>query len=411
MSKIKIKNFGPIKEGYVEDDGFLDIKKVTIFIGNQGSGKSTLAKLISTMMWLEKALNRGDVNSFSYHSFWSRFRFQGIYDYFDQSLIKLKADNPCRVEFKGDNYSILYPNESYPKIQTVDDDKYITPKIMYVPASRNTLSTISNIQGMPDNLLSFYEELRRAEKDLKGENLKLPINNYEYQYDEQTETSYIIGDGYKIDIKNASSGAQSLAPLYVVTRYLAGLVTQSDEIIRKSMKADSILKMNEEMADLEINDSIPEIEKINMRKEIRAKYFSKCFINIVEEPEQNLYPSSQRHILNSLLEFNNQSDGNKLIMTTHSPYIINNLSLAIYAGSLKDKIQSKELMDKLHAIVPLQSTIQASDVAIYQLDEKDGTIRKLPSFEGIPSDQNYLNQSLAEGNELFDSLLEIEQEL
>jgi hypothetical protein len=98
-------------------------------------------------------------------------------------------------------------------------------------------------------------------------------------------------------------------------------------------------------------------------------------------------------------------------MTTHSPYIINYLSIAIQAGYLKDKIKSKELLKKLNTIVPLISAVKASDVVIYQLDEKDGTIRKLPDFEGIPSDKNLLNQSLAEGNELFDLLLEIEQEL
>ena len=56
MSKIRIKNFGPIKEGFQENNGWIDIKKVTLFIGNQGSGKSTVAKLISTFTWLEKSL-------------------------------------------------------------------------------------------------------------------------------------------------------------------------------------------------------------------------------------------------------------------------------------------------------------------------------------------------------------------
>ncbi|MDR1938396.1 MAG: AAA family ATPase, partial [Tannerellaceae bacterium] len=54
MSKIKINNFGPITDGWV------DIKKVSVFVGNQGSGKSTIAKLISTFTWIEKALVRGD---------------------------------------------------------------------------------------------------------------------------------------------------------------------------------------------------------------------------------------------------------------------------------------------------------------------------------------------------------------
>ena len=40
----------------------VDINKVTVFIGSQGSGKSTVAKLISTFMWIEKALVRGDYN-------------------------------------------------------------------------------------------------------------------------------------------------------------------------------------------------------------------------------------------------------------------------------------------------------------------------------------------------------------
>jgi predicted ATPase len=59
MSRLYIKNFGPIKEGYKEG---IEIKKVSVFIGNQGSGKSTLAKVISSLMWLEKAINRGDVD-------------------------------------------------------------------------------------------------------------------------------------------------------------------------------------------------------------------------------------------------------------------------------------------------------------------------------------------------------------
>ncbi|MCB0557838.1 MAG: AAA family ATPase [Phaeodactylibacter sp.] len=60
MSKIKINNFGPINVGCQENDGWIEVKKVTVFIGNQGSGKSTVAKLISTFSWIEKALTRGD---------------------------------------------------------------------------------------------------------------------------------------------------------------------------------------------------------------------------------------------------------------------------------------------------------------------------------------------------------------
>ena len=58
MSKIRIRNFGPIKDGFKENSGWMDVNKLTVFIGGQGSGKSTVAKLISTFTWMEKALVR-----------------------------------------------------------------------------------------------------------------------------------------------------------------------------------------------------------------------------------------------------------------------------------------------------------------------------------------------------------------
>src|ERR1044072_6060335 len=73
MSKIRVRNFGPIKEGLLDNQGWVDLKKVSVFIGNQGSGKSTLAKLISTFSWMEKALTRGDYNIKDFTSY-NRFR-------------------------------------------------------------------------------------------------------------------------------------------------------------------------------------------------------------------------------------------------------------------------------------------------------------------------------------------------
>ena len=98
-------------------------------------------------------------------------------------------------------------------------------------------------------------------------------------------------------------------------------------------------------------------------------------------------------------------------MTTHSPYIINYVSIAIQAGLILDKVKSEELKEKLNSVVPIKSILKGKDVVIYQLDEKNGSINILPVFEGIPSDHNFLNDSLSTGNKMFDTLLEIEQEL
>jgi hypothetical protein len=39
---------------------------------------------------------------------------------------------------------------------------------------------------------------------------------------------------------------------------------------------------------------------------------------------------------------------------------------------------------------------------------EDGSIKTLSTYKGLPSDDNFLNQILAEGNDLFANLLEIE---
>jgi hypothetical protein len=174
------------------------------------------------------------------------------------------------------------------------------------------------------------------------------------------------------------------------------------------MNADLSIRMNEEITSLMLKQAVSEEERNFSLIEIRIKYLGKGFINIVEEPEQNLFPKSQRVILNSLLEFANMSSGNKLIITTHSPYIINYLTLAVKAHLLKDRTKTDVLKKKLGDIVPLHSTVNPDDLAIYELDERNGTIKKLGNYKGLPSDDNYLNEGLEESNDLFSKLLDIE---
>ena len=112
---------------------------------------------------------------------------------------------------------------------------------------------------------------------------------------------------------------------------------------------------------------------------------------------RNLFPSSQRHILNKLLEFVNMNKGNELLMTTHSPYIINYLTLCVKAESVYKTLNEKKYklsdpeLSQTNEIVPMSSAVNANDLVIYELDERDGSIKKLPDYKGLPSDENKLN--------------------
>ena len=58
------------------------------------------------------------------------------------------------------------------------------------------------------------------------------------------------------------------------------------------------------LSNLNISDDVKQVSL----EFLSAKFTYSSFINIVEEPEQNLFPTSQKQLLNSLLRFNNIND-------------------------------------------------------------------------------------------------------
>jgi predicted ATPase len=410
MSKIRVKHFGPIKEGYQQEDGWLDINKVTVFIGNQGTGKSTIAKLVSTFTWIEKALVRGDYDKKEFERK-GRLRNRFLAYHRIENYFTGQDDLPkTQIEYNGDAYNIKFENESW-SITEVTGKDYPLPQIIYIPAERNFISNIKDanlLRLTSDSLLEFLTEFNNAKNEIK-DSIELPVNNASVEYDKLNDIINIKGLDYKIRLYEASSGFQSIVPLFLVSWNLANSVLIQPEFNSRNMNSKESETFRKNLIGIIDSKDLTFEQKRVAISALSSKFTKKAFINIVEEPEQNLFPKSQWEILKTLLNFNNKSEGNKLIITTHSPYIINYLSLAIQANYLKNKIDSKSLLKKLDNIVSLSSTVSASDVSIYQLNE-NGIITKLPNYEGIPSDSNFLNEILREGNHLFDSLLEIEEE-
>jgi predicted ATPase len=422
MSSIRIKNFGPIKSGFkgVDSNGrqtdFVDIRKVTVFIGNQGSGKSTVAKLISTFSWIEKALIRGDYD-IKYFTSYNRFRKTfGAYHRIENYFLDENGKDKANIVYDGDAYLMIYAHGKL-TIEATGGENYRLPQIMYVPAERNFIANVKTPKALKltsDSLLEFVTEFDNAKNEIKGA-FKLPINDTSAEYNKSNDIVYIKGNNYKIRLTEASSGFQSLVPLYLVSWFLANSVKKQTENAKEPMSSDELERFRKGVAEIWSNEALSDEQRRAALSVLSAKFTKNAFINIVEEPEQNLFPASQWQMLKALLEFNNMSDGNKLIMTTHSPYIINYLSIAIQGKELLEKIKKRsdgfELLKRLNEVVSADAVISIDDIAVYELDEVKGTISKLGNQEDILSDKNYLNNMLAEGNSRFDSLLEIEQEL
>lgn len=410
MNKIKIRNFGPIKKGFIENGGWLDIRRVTIFTGNQGSGKSTVAKLISTFTWMEKALTRGDYTTrdFTKKGYFKKQRlgYHRLENYDPKDL--------AQIEFRGAAYHFIYSHGKL-SIEHTDNSAYPLPQIMYVPAERNFISNVRTpgaLKQISPSLSEFVTEVFNAGTVMRSPML-LPINEHVYvEYQQLNNLFFLRGKNYRIRLTESSSGFQSLVPLFIVSWFLSNsimvekgipyenLTSEQRERFRRSIRSFS--QLNEDLRRTAIS-------------ELGNEFTKTAFINIVEEAEQNLFPQSQWGMLKALLAFNNLRDTNQLIITTHSPYIINYLTLAIKAGLVKEAIgnsqQKRALNSALNKIFPKESIVKKDDYVIYELNEKNGSIMRLPAYNGLPSDENYLNKDLEETNELFAQLLEVEQRI
>lgn len=410
MTRLRIKDFGPIKGGYTGNDGWLDVSKVTLFIGNQGSGKSTVAKLISVLSWIEKAIVKGQLKAKelkAYNRFLKQLSYQRIDNYISTST---------EIEYEGRAYRISYRKNVF-TAEKNEANGYLLPKIMYVPAERNFLGAIDRpdkLKNLPSPLFTFLDEYDHA-RNLYSKGIDLPIGDARFVYDSLNKIAHITNDKYTLRLSEASSGFQSTVPIYLVTKYLTESLGKANDPAVKPQSIEEQRKLAREIQRIINDPALSEEVRQESLRQLSARYKPACLINIVEEPEQNLFPVSQRILLNSLLEFTNNNEGNKLIITTHSPYLINFLSIAIQGSGLHESIKKSnrapELTKKLEDVVPVKALLKAKDVAIYQMDEKLGTISKLIDYEGIPSDNNFLNQQIRQGNVLFDQLLEIEEEL
>lgn len=112
-------------------------QKVTVFIGNQGSGKSTVAKLISTFVWIEKALVRGD-NKEEWFEYKNRLKNRFLTYHRIENYLTDKSN----IEYIGEVYSFTY-KEGALSISKVNET-YPLPQIMYVPAERNFIAYVKN---------------------------------------------------------------------------------------------------------------------------------------------------------------------------------------------------------------------------------------------------------------------------
>lgn len=390
MKKLFIKNFGPIKEGFTDSpDGFFDISKLTLFVGDQGTGKSSIAKIISLFSWLEKQhhTQANKISIISSSDFCEKYlKFHRI-DSFLQSNTE--------IIYTTDNSSLYYTDGQL-HIQNISDE-YIRPKVLYIPAERSFCSAITNpnkVSGMPSNVMDFLSDYYDSVKAQQGKKVLLPLNGYEFRFSENENSAYISDNsaGYEIKIENASSGLQSISPMYITINHYLNQLSLPVEKRENELNLFQIAKLK--LLSKEGNLSINELKK-EQKKIINSK-----LVCIIEEPEQSLFPTSQYElIMNLLIGFSNKND-NSLVITTHSPYVLETINNIIYADIIQNKGKSIE------HLVPGNCHISFDNVSAYQIE--DGKIHSIMDNEIKQIDSGVIDGCSKIINEVYSKLTDID---
>ena len=409
MVRIKVLHFGPIKKGLKENGGFLEIKKVTVFTGDQGAGKSILAKLISALYQLEKMLISGEIEESEVNTRSKFIKYAAVHNL----AVYFRDDKRETIEFRT-NVLHFKLQGGQVSIKLKKRMEYSIAKTLYVPTTRALIGVLHNgVQAgcIPAPLSTFYAEFKDAAIHY-SHGITIPINNLVFEYEPINENAYVSGEDFKLAISDVSSGLQSAIPLFVVSKFMAESVEKLESgLFSDSPMACNIVRENPGIYYLNKSSdlgSFSESMKSMDSERISPIITYTSFVNIVEEPEQNLYPNSQRSILYSLLSMNNLSDQNKLLMTTHSPYLINYLTLAVKAEQVSDRLSRVADYKRIGHIMPPTPFIHGEDLVIYEFEADSGEITRLSTYHGVPSDDHQLNIALGEFNDMYASLLTLQ---
>lgn len=346
---IIIKNFGPLKE--VEID---DIKPLTVFIGKSAGGKSIIMKVIVLMRYIYKMVNiRSYLKNAKITRSPFKLRFNSLLHDGLKGMITAQTEIYYTVEINGNKYTLKYTNRGLQSDINIPDKDLIFFKEAYVSGMRSLIpiwaSKAVSVKG--ENLGFFFHETFNdfndatdviKEQKLEYLNLKMKVRKSGNRPKLFTIES-LQNDAVPIELRYASSGIQTSAPLVAIVHYFAQEFSFKDAFQRSVLnylyKQDLLTKFT------------PGINRNKLGKYVHIH---------IEEVELSLAPEDQRAFMSNLVEEvfhkNNKDRKLGLMVSTHSPYIVNHLNVLLRAGYFEKARENYPFLEK-------------DDIAVYRVNE------------------------------------------
>ncbi|QUB60762.1 ATP-binding protein [Prevotella melaninogenica] len=408
MATIQIKNLGPIK-----DTGLINLTDVLLVIGRQSSGKSTFMKVLCFCRWIEKKIMTSFDKTIQAYTHNKRFT-KDLKQFYRIDEIYFKEDT--EIIYDGDVVTIsltgVNQNAKINRKQEAWEDRY-NSKLSYIPAERNLVSAIQNINDTykakeRDSIFNFIQEWYEA-KDTYGSDNKLTLSLTDvFKYYSDKGLDYVVlPNGKPITSFYASSGVQSIMPIDVMTDYIMGVV---GKVVKFSM-SDLMNRLMESL-DTDVRNGIVhgahEVTEEELAP-IREKMKYQSAQLFIEEPEQNLYPDAQRKLVQNIIRHLKavKSVGkhrSMVVLTTHSPYVLSILNVLIADAAAVEKKPGDE---RLKDVVD-ESTLLPTDAFSAYFINKDGVFEdikdmEIPMLSGINLDSvsDWVDEHVGRINEIL----------
>ncbi len=403
-----VKDFGPIKD--VE----LDLRKTTVFIGPQGSGKSTLAKLIAIFRdwgFLKQynTLHRTGEKGVGYMNFFQHYNIHNFFKFIPETAFhKTFFSHTCEnhwVNFDKDRFIIGFEDEMKEKIEKIEESKR---RLILEAEKFNKLKASTKLDNdketfniiISDYMNKFQENIADLFKYKENSSKYIPTERFLISAISESLLSLVNGNislpkcftQFGTDFENARKQISTLdIPfLKIAYKYENGLdrvLTKENEIINLSESASGFQAL------------IP----LQMVIEYFILQNSHDYSFIIEEPELNLYPTTQKDLIYYLSDKCTKGE-NDLVITTHSPYTLSSFNNLLLAYQTAQK--HPEQKEAIKAIIPEESWMNPEDFAAYYV-ESDGTARSIFNRKTGMIGENELDDVSETIGEEFDELMEI----
>lgn len=384
MASLHIKNFGPIV-----DSSDIQLTSLMVLIGHQSAGKSTFMKVLSFCRWIEKKIMVSTDDMVNQYTHYSRFvkELKQFHRFNDEYF----ADD-TQIQYDGDNISIEYHgvngNAKIIRKKSFAEKRFNT-KLCYIPAERNLISAIQNVDKTykateRDVLFNFIYEWDEAKVPYTSERPFTLAATGGFSYVNKSGADVLVReDGTETPTFYASSGMQSVMTMDVMANYITDCVGNN-----------ASLSMHERN----------EITKTDNGHSYRRLEYQSAQL-FIEEPEQNLYPESQKLVVMSLVRslkkaLSNGTEQSMVVVTTHSPYVMSVVNVLLAASIAKEKGMKQTVVDD-------DCILSSMSISGYYIDE-NGMFQnimdsEIPMLSGNDLDgvSDWVDESISNLNQIL----------